>query len=85
MIQHIAKPPFAATVGPANPRIVIIGEAHGESEERCRKPFAGQSGRELFRMLGEAMPDVEPELHCHILDLADRYGDAWVGDRKSVV
>ncbi len=81
MTQHEAKPAFAATSGPANPRIVIVGEAWGESEERTRRPFAGQSGRELFRMLGEAMLDIEPEMHMRILDIADKYGDAWVGDR----
>lgn len=82
-MTHAPKPAFVGTSGPANPRIVIVGDAWGESEERTRKPFAGQSGRELFRMLGEAMPDIEPELHCHILDLADKYGDAWVGERNA--
>lgn len=81
MTEHIVKPPFTATSGPESPRIVIVGEAWGESEERTRRPFAGQSGRELFRMLGEAMLDIEPELHRNILDIADKYGDAWVGDR----
>lgn len=83
MTTHVAKPPFAATSGTDRPRIVIVGEAFGESEERTRRPFAGQSGRELFRMLGEAMLDVEPELHLQILDMADKYGDAWVGDRTT--
>lgn len=82
MSQHICKPAFYGTSGPANPRIVILGEAWGESEDRTKKPFAGESGRELFRMLGEAMPDIEPELHRAVLDIADKYGDAWVGDRN---
>ena len=77
MTEHVVKPAFAATSGPASPRIVIVGEAWGESEERTRRPFAGQSGRELFRMLGEAMLDIEPELHMRVLDVADKYGDAW--------
>ncbi len=34
-------------------------------------------------MLGEAMLDVEPEMHMRILDIADKYGDAWVGDRAA--
>lgn len=80
---HIVKPAFSATSGPVNPRIVIIGEAWGESEERTRRPFAGASGQELFRMLGEAMPGIEPEMHRNILDVADKYGNAWVADRQS--
>lgn len=46
--------PFAHTSGPQNAKVVVVGEAWGEHEERYRVPFAGQSGRELFRMLGEA-------------------------------
>ena len=80
--QHTVLPPFAATAGAAQPRLVIVGEAWGESESRTRKPFVGESGRELFRMLGEAMPGLEPELHRRALDMADKYGDAWVADRQ---
>jgi uracil-DNA glycosylase len=46
--------PFAATSGPRDARLVLLGEAWGESEEQWRLPFAGQSGRELFRLLGDA-------------------------------
>jgi uracil-DNA glycosylase family 4 len=46
--------PFQHTSGPYDARVVVVGEAWGESEERYGVPFAGQSGRELFRMLGEA-------------------------------
>lgn len=83
MSSHVAKPAFAATSGPGSPRVVLVGEAWGETEERTRRPFAGQSGRELFRMLGEAMPEIEPELHREILDVADKFGDAWVADRET--
>jgi uracil-DNA glycosylase len=51
--------PFAHTSGPHDARVVICGEAWGESEERHLVPFAGQSGRELFRMLGEAWSSPE--------------------------
>jgi DNA polymerase len=40
--------------GPANARIMIVGEAPGEQEEREGKPFVGASGYELTRMLHEA-------------------------------
>ncbi len=74
-------PPFAATAGPKSPKIVIVGEAFGQSEEETRRPFVGESGKELFRMLGEAMPEVAPELHRQICGL-HRYGNAWVRDRE---
>lgn len=41
--------------------MVIVGEAWGESEARSGRPFAGYSGQELWRMLGEAVPEHEPE------------------------
>lgn len=59
---------------------MIVGEAWGQTEERLRKPFAGASGAELFRMLGEALPRVAPELHARIR--AKMYGTEWVGWRE---
>ncbi len=74
--------PFAATSGPRPCRILIVGEAWGESEEQTHKPFVGESGKELFRMLGEAMPDLAPELHLAASTMF-RYGPlAWVGKRE---
>lgn len=72
---------FAAWAGPRNPKIVIVGEAFGQTEDALRKPFAGSSGQELFRMLGEAMPLVESELHARIVGKM-RYGNDWVGWRE---
>lgn len=43
-------PPF----GPTPARIMIVGEAPGEEEVRQRRPFIGESGRQLDKMLGEA-------------------------------
>lgn len=40
--------------GPVNAKILIVGEAPGEEEERLGVPFVGQSGQELDRMLHEA-------------------------------
>lgn len=42
------------TDGPRNARIMIVGEAWGSDEDRLKKPFVGQSGQELDRMLAEA-------------------------------
>ena len=40
--------------GPTNARIMLVGEAPGEAEERLGRPFVGASGYELDRMLNEA-------------------------------
>lgn len=61
--------------------MLIVGEAWGQHEAELRKPFVGESGKELFRCLGEAMPDVEPELFAEITSQF-KYGLAWVRDRE---
>ncbi len=40
--------------GPTSARIIVVGEAYGEQEERAGEGFVGASGQELNRMLQEA-------------------------------
>jgi hypothetical protein len=47
-------PAFAHSSGPQDARVVIVGEAWGETEAEHQRPFVGSSGKELWRMLGEA-------------------------------
>ena len=50
-------PPFAGWAGSRTPRLVIVGEAWGESEEQSNGiPFCGVSGSELTRILLETIP-----------------------------
>lgn len=42
------------TRGPRDARIVLVGEAWGYEEAIAQRPFVGQSGKELERMLREA-------------------------------
>jgi uracil-DNA glycosylase len=77
---HTPLPPFAATAGPRKAKIVLLGEAWGEGEVSCRQPFVGESGKELWRMLGEAWPEAEPDLHRKATQM-HKYGYAWVKDR----
>lgn len=77
---HEAMPAFAAWSGPRDAKIVLLGEAWGQSEEMLRQPFCGESGKELWRMMGEALPEVAPELHFHAAE-RHRYGLAWVRER----
>jgi len=78
---HTALPPFGGWAGPRKPKLLIIGEAWGEHEAQVRQPFVGTSGLELWRMLGEAFPEVEPRLHADIASFALKYGNAWVRRR----
>jgi len=80
-IEHRALPPFSGWAGPRAPRMLIIGEAWGEHEAMTRQPFVGQSGMLLWQMLGEAMPQVEPELHAECLRIAYKRGNVWVRPR----
>lgn len=79
---HTPLPPFAATAGPRKAKIVLVGEAWGESENQLKKPFVGESGKELWRVLGEAMPEIAPELHAQASAL-HKYGLAWVKEREA--
>lgn len=74
--------PFKAWSGPMDAKLVIIGEAWGRNEHEVRKPFVGESGKELFRMLGEAFPLVAPELHLEIVNTF-KYDRAWVNRRDA--
>jgi uracil-DNA glycosylase len=54
--------PFSCVAGSRKPKIVIVGEALGASEDRLKKPFVGESGKELFKMMNDAWPDVNSKL-----------------------
>jgi uracil-DNA glycosylase len=53
----VTRPPFSGWAGSREPRLVIIGEAWGESEEQSGGiPFCGVAGAELSRILLETIP-----------------------------
>lgn len=47
--------PCIKSVGPANAKIVLLGEAPGEQEERTGFPFIGSAGQELDNMCEAAL------------------------------
>ncbi len=53
-MSHTALPPFAASSGPRDAKITLVGEAWGEQEALLGRPFVGSSGQELTRMLRDA-------------------------------
>jgi Uracil DNA glycosylase superfamily len=76
-------PAFGSWAGPRDPKLLIVGEAWGEAEYQTHQPFAGASGIELWRMLGEALPDIYPEQHNVSLQEAYKIGHAWIRNRKT--
>jgi uracil-DNA glycosylase len=53
----MTRPPFAGWAGSRQPRLVVVGEAWGESEEQSGGiPFCGIAGAELTRILLETIP-----------------------------
>ncbi len=46
--------PGAVFSGPVSARIMLVGQAPGESEAEALRPFNGRSGRRLFEWLSEA-------------------------------
>ncbi len=74
--------PFAHTSGPRDAKIVLVGEAWGESEDALKKPFAGYSGKELFRMLWEVWHDVAPH-DISLLRKMQSSDSLWVRERES--
>ena len=67
--------------GPTKPKLLIVGEAWGEHEERLGKPFAGSGAKELWRMLGNAWEDHWPEEHSRVETLI--HEDSWVQEREA--
>lgn len=73
---------YLGWAGPRHPKLLLIGEAWGEAEASLRQPFVGSSGQELFRMLGEAAPDLWPSEHSRVCGMM-KYDLAWVRHREA--
>lgn len=52
--MSVTDDPWYGTSGPRDASIVIVGESWGHEEYQQHKPFVGESGKELSRMLTEA-------------------------------
>lgn len=83
---HIALPPFAATSGPRDAKIAIVGEAFGEQEDMTKIPFIGNAGQELTRLLNDA--DIN-RATCFLTNVfaarpQDNKLDHWCASKKEV-
>lgn len=72
--------PFSSWSGPLRPSLLLVGEAWGADEDITKLPFSGESGKELFRMLGEVLPDLNPSEHSRVSNL-HKYELIWVKER----
>lgn len=79
-VTHQPLPPFSAWAGPRRPKILILGEAWGASESEMRQPFVGESGKELWLMLGEAW-EAHADPAWREATEKHRYGNAWLRAR----
>lgn len=73
--------------GPMPTRIMIVGEAWGESEDYAKEPFVGPSGAELNKMLHEAGI---MRTECYVTNLVNARPpnndlSAWIADTKKAV
>lgn len=74
--------PFAHTSGPRDAQVVIVGEAWGEAEADAKRPFVGASGKELWRMLGEAWGEIAPADHKRAVLAFYMRDNGWVDVRE---
>jgi len=65
------------TSGPPDADIVIVGEAWGYEESIEKRPFVGQSGNELTRMLNEAGIDRSKCLLTNVAALRPQGNEMW--------
>lgn len=73
--------------GPPEAKIMIVGEAFGETEERTGVPFSGNSGAELNRMLHEA-GIMRAECYCtNVINARPLHNDItnWIPELKSKI
>jgi len=75
--------PFEFSDGPQNARVILVGEAMGENEAQAKRPFVGWSGKELWKMLGEAWPDCAPQEHRIAQACFDMKDNGWIEQRKA--
>lgn len=84
MQQYELLPPLRAYIGPKRPKMIVLGEAWGRTEALFKQPFAGESGKELFRILGDALGGVDAKLdaeHARVCSFM-RDGDSWIKHRR---
>lgn len=72
--------PFSSWSGPLRPSLLLVGEAWGADEDITKLPFSGESGKELWRILGEALPNLNPSEHSRVSTL-HKYELIWVKER----
>lgn len=79
ILNYDPDPPdlFWGTTGPHDADIVIVGESWGSEEKANHKPFQGQSGQELNRMLAEAGIARDSVLCTNLVNIQPVDNNVW--------
>lgn len=75
--QVASRDLWYGTSGPRDAEIVIVGEAWGAEEDIAKRPFVGQSGKELRKMLAEAGIDETKVLWTNVAAMRPLNNDMW--------
>lgn len=73
-------------IGPLDAKILLVGEAPGENEERLGEPFVGQAGKMLRQLLGHSKIDY---YKCRVTNVVDErppgnnFGFFYVDKRRN--
>jgi uracil-DNA glycosylase family protein len=65
--------------GPANARVIFVGEQPGDSEDKQGRPFVGPAGRLLDKILEEL--DIPREL-CYVTNTVKHFKYEWRGKNR---
>lgn len=68
---------FYGTSGSQDAPIVLVGESWGIEEAQAKRPFVGQSGQELRRMLAEANLDESQILFTNLIAEKPQSNETW--------
>ena len=68
---------FRTTSGPRDAKIAIVGESHGEDEDRQQQPFVGRSGQELNKILSECGLDRDAIFCTNVVPEQPYNNDMW--------
>lgn len=77
MTMTSGDPLWFGTSGPPDAEIVVVGESWGYEESIEKRPFVGQSGNELTRMLNEAGIDRSKCLLTNVAAIRPLNNEMW--------
>lgn len=77
MLAPTPRTLFYGTSGPEDAPVVVVGEAWGVEEASAERPFIGQSGQELRRLLAEAGLGSDDVLFTNVVAARPQANEMW--------